>query len=153
MVRYYGLRSVACRSSKWDSEMKKLLLASVLAIASFPGHALAADYGEFGETNAEKGCIVLTLNTVTRVEDTKDWLTSAGCARLKKSTADATRDGKGWFTCTLSMLMLHNRMRGRPDFDKPSLEVRQNVTQGCLMLMNDLSEDQAKYLVSKNVRE
>jgi hypothetical protein len=32
MVRYYGLRTVACRSSKWDSEMKKLLLASVLAI-------------------------------------------------------------------------------------------------------------------------
>jgi hypothetical protein len=34
MVRYYGLRSVACRSSKWDSEMKKLLLTSVLAIAA-----------------------------------------------------------------------------------------------------------------------
>jgi hypothetical protein len=123
-------------------------LAVAAAVFAFTSSAQA---GEFGETNSEKGCIILTLNTITRVEDTKSWMTSTGCAELKQSTARATRDDKGWFTCTLSMLMLHNRLRGRPDFDRPSLEVRRAVTQGCLMLMDDLSEDRAKYIASKGV--
>ena len=55
MVRYYGLRSVACRSSKWDSEMKKLLLASALAIASLPGYAHADSCADYNACFLEEG--------------------------------------------------------------------------------------------------
>jgi hypothetical protein len=127
--------------------LKALAVVSMLtAVATMPARA------EFGQTNAEKGCIILTLNTSTRVEDTP-WMNSVGCAQLKSQTARATNGNDGWNTCTLGMLMLHNRMRGRPDFDKPSLEVRQNVVQGCLMLMDNLSEEQAKYIASRGVKE
>jgi hypothetical protein len=129
--------------------MRKLLIAAAAVLALTIGAAPAQ--AEFGQTNAEKGCAILTINTSTRIED-MPWMNPTGCAKLKADTAAATKEEKdGWFTCTVGMIMARNRARGVPDFDKPSLEIRRNITKGCLMLMKDLDETRADYLVTKNV--
>jgi hypothetical protein len=133
--------------------MNKLLAAAALVAVMTPAHA------EFGSTNAEKGCTILSINVATKVEDLP-FTTTEKCARMKASTLDAVRgkdaskaEGSPWFACTITSLMTRNRIRGVPDFDPPPLEVRKNITKACLMIMNDIDEDRATYLVNKTMKE
>jgi hypothetical protein len=119
----------------------KKLLVTLLAAVAF---AAPAQAGNFGETNVEKGCILLSLTVSTRVDDTP-WLQPAGCARLK-ATFTKPKASDNWIDCTLGLLMARNRARGIPDFDRPSKETRVNVLKGCVMMISDYSERDADYI-------
>jgi len=133
--------------------VKPLAVAAMLTAAVAPAHA------EFGDTNMEKGCIILSLQVDTRIEQAS-WRTSSSCAKLKADTLDAVKGkdpksmgGSAWFACTLTSLMARNRVRGIPDLDPASVEVRRNITKACMMIMNDVDEDKATYVVTRGIKE
>jgi len=132
---------------------KPLAVAALLTAAALPAHA------EFGDTNMEKGCIILSLHIDTRIEQ-GSWRTASSCAKLKADTLAAVKGkdpnsegGSPWFACTLTSIMARNRVRGTSDFDKPSVEVRRGITKACMMIMNDMDEDKATYVVNRGIKE
>jgi len=126
--------------------MKPLAVAALLTAAVVPAHA------EFGETNVEKACIILSITVPTRIED-GEWRTPVGCAKLKAQVGYSFEE-RNWNMCVIGIVGTHNRMRHLPDFDKPSLEIRQRIAQACLMMLkDDISEKQAEYVVKRAVKE
>ena len=124
--------------------LKPLAVAAMLTATMIPAHA------EFGSTNVEKGCTILSIAVTTRIEN-MPWMTPEKCARARAGfkKADETQN---WIDCAVVMLGTRNRVRGVPDFDKPFLDVRKNVLKGCAMMISDMDEEKADY-ISQAVKE
>jgi hypothetical protein len=110
--------------------MKKLLTITTTTLALM---AIEPAQAEFGDANVEKGCAILAVNVSSRI-DNMSWTTPASCARLKGSFTKA-KESDNLMDCTIAMIMTRNEMRGLSHFDKPSLEVRQNIVKGCAMVV------------------
>jgi hypothetical protein len=118
--------------------MKKFLLAAALALA-----AVAPAYAEqFPATNSEKGCVMITLASVFRIEQMSD-VNAQSCQRLKTKFNDNPS------MCIVATLMFYNRTHGRGDFDKAPTEIRDSVVKGCFMLINDRSEEVVEYILKQ----
>jgi hypothetical protein len=128
-----------------DEKMYRILIATTTALALMTGaHAHAAD---FGETNVEKGCIILSMSVSTRIEDMLAG-DRQSCAKLKARFKKA-EEGENIQDCMIGLLLARNRMRGLPDFDAPDRETRVRIAKGCIMVIADLPERQADYLADK----
>jgi hypothetical protein len=119
--------------------LKPLVVAVLLTATLLPARA------EFGSTNAEKGCTILSLNVGARIDD-MPWMTSETCAKMRASYNRRAKETDNWMDCVITMLMTRNRVRGLPDVDKPPLDVRKNVLKGCVMAISDYDEKSAEYI-------
>jgi peptidoglycan hydrolase-like protein with peptidoglycan-binding domain len=106
---------------------------------------------EFGETNVEQGCIILSVNVSARIEDLP-LLSREGCAQFKAMFKKA-KEGENVLDCALALSMTRNRLRNIPDLDAPNRAVRVNIIKGCAMVISDIPEKQAAFLAEHSMKD
>jgi hypothetical protein len=114
-----------------------LLAAAAIALTLSPANAQ-----QFPATNSEKGCMMITLASIFRIEQMSD-VDAQSCQQLK-----TTFDGD-ISKCVIATGMAYNRSHGRGDFDKPPTEIRDSVLKGCSMLVTDRSEQVVEYVLKQ----
>jgi hypothetical protein len=118
--------------------MKRLLVATTLAIAAFaPAYAQ-----QFPVTNSEKGCVMIALASVFRIEQMSD-VNAQSCQQLKTTFNDDSS------MCITATGMAYNRAYGHGDFDKLPTEIRDRIVKGCFMLITDRSEQVVEYILKQ----
>jgi hypothetical protein len=113
--------------------MKKLITTLLGGCMLFT--VLNGGHAEGLTKNEKDGCMLIGATVITRIEEFPKW--EADCGALKAKLRDP-------LDCTLIVLMTRNRVRGLPDLDVASIDVRKNVVKACFMFTKDVTEEVAQ---------
>ncbi len=88
---------------------------------------------------------------IARIEQANE-MNAAACRKLKARIDEAGTNEKKLSSCVIVTMMTHNRMNGRGDLEPPPTQIGDAATKGCAMMIWDMTEERAEYIL-KHVKK
>jgi hypothetical protein len=133
--------SCASRTGETDAEYTARLNRE--AFAKQKAEAAAPTQKKFPATNSEKGCLILGMAMLTRIEQINEY-NEESCRKMKTRITQLE-------PCIMATGTAYNRTHGHFDLDRIPTDISDDIIKGCLMLIYDSSEEFTEHAM-KQVR-